>query len=278
MSGWNRLDGLHMIALRPLRIQYMVNVVAIVMCDVMQQPSGKYLLLSHILASFHRHSPQCANKIWSLLQLRHGWHVLTPGKLTQETCRSFNHNHLHGGSTSWNISIEICWNVIEFAPNWIFIVFKYAKYHIFVPRKKARHGKHNLWLLSTRLSAAPSRGRIEASVHRVDHAEVSQSKSTEELTPSQGVDQMAEPAMAGILQKQLLMKASYASWHFVAISGPGNSCEPGVCIGASNGFADGTNSGASPRSVPVTGPNQPKQIEHGMLPNRQQQSSQDAHV
>ena len=75
-------------------------------------------------------------------------------------------------------------------------------------RKKARHGgKHNLWLLSKRLSAAPSRGRIEASVNRVDHAEVSQSRRTEELTPSQGVDQMAEPAMVGILQKQLLMKS-----------------------------------------------------------------------
>jgi hypothetical protein len=91
-----------------------------------------------------------------------------------------------------------------------FACFQICKYHIFVMplRKKAKHGgKHNLWLLSTRLSAAPSRGRIEASVNRVDHAEVSQSRRTEELTPSQGVDQMAEPAMVGILQKQLLMQS-----------------------------------------------------------------------
>ena len=50
----------------------MVNVVAIVwMCDVMQ-PSGKYLLVSHILAIDHWHSLQCGDKIPSLLQLRHG--------------------------------------------------------------------------------------------------------------------------------------------------------------------------------------------------------------
>ena len=42
---------------------------------------------------------------------------------------------------------------------------------------------------------------------------------------------------------------------------------PGVCIGVSNGFADGTNSGASPRSVPVTAP--PRETAEVTQSNRQ---------